>query len=183
MRRESCIKNYIPWQFHDRMRAISEIDYKLRHEEGKRYQTRIKMGLLGLELHKKVRGTRTWEKVVLPDNLPPVDLTGKQPTLETTSPPPGRPRPRLVSNNKRDREPNSDSESEPIQHKSAKQDNTWQKTLEMAVLVTEGSPTPSVPKVDKGNFINIEGTPSKVTTLDEVYAQSPIISKSKSTNN
>ena len=45
---------------------------------------------------KKVRGARTgWERVALPDNLPPVDLSISADNLsyseDSKSPPPGRP--------------------------------------------------------------------------------------------
>ena len=60
MRKESRITNYIPRQFKDRLRAVSEFDYNLRLD--KKYQTRIKMGIQDLELHKKLRGTRKMGK-------------------------------------------------------------------------------------------------------------------------
>ena len=89
MRRESRINNYFPRQFKDRLRTKSEFDYNLRQD--KRLQTRIKMGVMDLELHRKLRGTSRWERVNLPDNLPPVDLSSRPATQTPTSPPPGRP--------------------------------------------------------------------------------------------
>ena len=50
MRRENRITNYFPRQFKNRLRAVSEFDYNLRQD--KRYQTRIKMGVMDLELHR-----------------------------------------------------------------------------------------------------------------------------------
>ena len=88
MRKESRILNYIPRQFQDRLRAVSEFDYNLRQAD-KRYQTRIKMGLWDLELRKKLRGTKKWERVSLPSNLPPVDLSSQQLTKCSDSPPKG----------------------------------------------------------------------------------------------
>ena len=89
MRKESSIKNYIPRQFNNALRAISDFDYNLRSD--KKYQTRIKIGLMGLELHKKLRGSSKWERVSLPMNLPPVDLNIRPVIAASTSPPPGRP--------------------------------------------------------------------------------------------
>ena len=89
MRKESRITNYIPRQFKDRLSAVSEFDYNLRLD--RKHQTRIKMGIQDLELHKKLRGTSRWEKVALPSNLPPVDLGSRPSTPVSHSPPPGRP--------------------------------------------------------------------------------------------
>ena len=73
MRRGSRIINYIPKEFKDRARGISDIEYKLRLEE--KYQTRVKMGWTDLELSKKVRGSGRWERVILPEGLPTVNLS------------------------------------------------------------------------------------------------------------
>ena len=89
MRKESRIINYIPRQFKDRLSAVSEFDYNIRLD--KKYQTRIKMGVQDLELHRKLRGTKKWERVTLPRNLPPVDLSSRSTTPVSHSPPPGRP--------------------------------------------------------------------------------------------
>ena len=83
MRKESRINNYIPRQFNDTLKAISAIDFNIRQD--RQYQTRIKMGLSGLELHKKLRGSRKWEKVALPTNLPPVNLSSRS-ISESASP-------------------------------------------------------------------------------------------------
>ena len=120
MRRESRIINYIPRQFNDRARAIAEIDYNIRLD--KNFQTRIKMGWTDLELHKKIRGTKKWEKVPLPDNLPPVNLRAKSPppaAVASQSPPPGRPR--LQSNRIKRGRDSSGSETEQTSSKVAKQ--------------------------------------------------------------
>ena len=120
MRRESRIINYIPRQFNDRARALAEIDYNIRLD--KNFQTRIKMGWTDLELHKKLRGTKKWEKVPLPDNLPPVNLRAKSPssaTVASQSPPPGRPR--LQSSRIKRGRDSSGSETEQTSSKVAKQ--------------------------------------------------------------
>ena len=57
----------------------------------KMYQTRIKMGLVDLELHNKLRGMSKWEKVTLPSSLPPVDLSSRSAATTSSSPPSGRP--------------------------------------------------------------------------------------------
>ena len=89
MRKDSRISNYIHRQFMDRLRAISEFDYNLRQD--KSYQTRIKMGVQDLELHKKVRFSNRWEKVTLPKDLPPVNMSSRTVIAVSESPPPGRP--------------------------------------------------------------------------------------------
>ena len=48
MRKESRVKTYIPRQFRDRARAISEIEYNLR--EVKKCKTKVKMGFKDLQL-------------------------------------------------------------------------------------------------------------------------------------
>ena len=86
MRKESRLINYIPRQFQDRLFAISNLDYNIRSD--KTYRTRIKMGMQDLELHKKLRGSRKWERVPLPSNLPPVDLSNRPAPVLSDSPPP-----------------------------------------------------------------------------------------------
>ena len=91
MRKESRIHNYIPRQFRDRARAISEIEFNIREVE--KCKTKVKMGFKDLQLFKKERGGK-WVHVELPEaELPPVDLgPGSSPSRTgTASPPPGRP--------------------------------------------------------------------------------------------
>ena len=109
MRRESRINNYFPRQFKDRLRTKSEFDYNLRQD--KRLQTRIKMGVMDLELHRKLRGTSRWERVNLPDNLPPVDLSSRPATQTPTSPPPGRPGQNSIKVNRENDKTSDDVES------------------------------------------------------------------------
>ena len=150
----------------------------------------------GLELHKKLKGTFRWERVTLPENLPPVDLGSRPLTPASGSPPPGRPR-LGSSRDKRERE-SSGSESEQHQPKVAKQVNQTsevveeetaaekEKACENADLVSEGatsvsSPNGTGPKVnlDPGNFTSIQGTPSKSLSFGLVV-ESPVFSRSKS---
>ena len=180
MRKESRINTYIPWQFQDRLRAISAFDYNLRQD--KRYQTRIKMGLKGLELHKKLRGSKNrWERVSLPDDLPPVDIGDRRPTLASNSPPPGRPR---LSSKRGWVSSGSDSEQIIPKQKVAKQSDaseikknvvkqkSFAEMVEEADLVTEGPISPvteTTKKVDQGNFA-------------DVVIQSPIFHKTRQVN-
>ena len=109
MRRESRITNYFPRQFKDRLRAISEFDYNLRQD--RRYQTRIKIGVIDLELHRKLRGTSKWERVNIPDNLPPIDLSSRPATQAPKSPPPGRPGQRSCTVNRENDKTSDDVET------------------------------------------------------------------------
>ena len=194
MRKESRIINYIPKEFYERWRAISEFDFNIRQD--RKYQTRVKMGWTGLELHKKLRGTGKWERVNLPNNLPPVNLNAILPsparaTQSSQSPPPGRPRHppttpskspspgksrHQSSRDKRERE-SSGSDSEQINPKVAKQSG---ESVNNANLVTEGTGSPgdkddSRLVLDPGQIISIQGTPAKsVPTYSHVA--SPILS-------
>ena len=89
MRPESRILNYIPKQFNSRLRTVSDVEFIVR-EEGK-YQTRVKMGVNDLELSRKLKGTKKWERVKLPENLPEVELDRSPSKVVSVSPPPGRP--------------------------------------------------------------------------------------------
>ena len=194
MRKESRILNYIPWQFQDRLRAISAIDFEIR--QNKVYQTRIKMGPKGLELNKKVRGSSRWEKVILPKDLPPVNLSEQPPALITDSPPPGRPR----LSSKRGRE-SSGSDSEQVSSKVVKQSDrsdgnsnalenkkSFRERLEKANLVSDGvaSPEDNIQNsvtTDKGNFtsiVGLQGATCKTKTTKFLTAQSPVKSKVRS---
>ena len=204
MRKESRIINYIPKEFHERWRAISEFDYNIRLD--RKYQTRVKMGWTGLELHKKLRGTGKWERVNLPNNLPPVNLNASLPsparaTPTSQSPPPGRPRHpptppsqspspgRLrhqSSRDKRERE-SSGSDSEQINPKVAKQsgevtdgESEWVESVNNANLVTEGTGSPgdrndSRLVLDPGQITSIQGTPAKAVNPYS-HVASPILS-------
>ena len=54
MRKESRVQNYIPWQFKDRARAISEIEYNLR--EGEKCKTKVKWDLRIFSSSRKIEG-------------------------------------------------------------------------------------------------------------------------------
>ena len=205
MRRESRIVNYIPRQFQDRLAAVSTIDYNLRAD--KQFQTRIKMGLNDIELHKKLRGTSRWEKVILPPDLPPVDLSAKPPAQESGSPPPGRPGHDYTRDNKRGRESTgSDSsqndtkvakkshdtannidvtkQAEKDQKKDEESDESFEKLVEKADLVSQGetSSDDGIGKKpnDPGIITSVQGTPKHLCL--EKLQQSPIFSKSGKKN-
>ena len=93
MRRGSRVKNYIPWQFRERARAIGELEYNLREVE--KCKTKLKMGLNDIQLFKKSRsGGSRWEHVPLDEaELPPIDMgmSGSPSRTVTSSPAPGRP--------------------------------------------------------------------------------------------
>ena len=91
MRKESRIINYIPPQYEDRGNNIKNIEKTLR-EEG-RYQTRVKMGVLDLELSKKDRGgSGKWERVPLPKGMAEPNISESRGAGGmSTSPAPGRP--------------------------------------------------------------------------------------------
>ena len=181
MRKESRINNYIPRQFNDTLKAISAIDFNIRQD--RQYQTRIKMGLSGLELHKKLRGSRKWEKVALPTNLPPVNLSSRS-VSESASPPPGRPR--LVSTReKRGRgSSGSGSDSEQLSSKIARKDP--EKAVVAEIDEEKGKPDLDSSGIgkhqqlgqDPGSITNIQGTPVKAYSLN-LSVQSPILSRSK----
>ena len=191
MRKESRVTNYIPRQFQDRLSVLSEFDFNLRAD--KRYQTRIKMGLKDLELHKKLRGTSKWERVPLPHNLPPVDLDARQPSHVSSSPPPGRPGHDYTRDSKRGRESSGSSDGSQSVAKVAKQfcenhslgeentdavtEDSFDKIIEKADLVSEGtSPSPRK-RMDPGVITSVQGTPSRSKPSFDKFEQSPIISK------
>ena len=186
MSQGSRIVNFIPRQFKERSRAIGEIEYKLRKEEN--YQTRVKMGLTDLELWKKERGmNHKWERVVLPRNLPPIDLYSPVSRFSSSSPPPGRP---LGHAGKRGRE-SSGSESGQKQSKAAKQDGlkgdkveTWSDIVKNANLVSEESTISPLndgeglmKRIDFGHISSVQGTPAKTLQVLE-YEASPVLSRS-----
>ena len=192
MRKESRVINYIPRQFQDRLFAISNLDYNIRSD--KTYQTRIKMGIQDLELHKKLRGSKKWERVPLPSNLPPVDLSDRPAPVLSDSPPPGRPGHQYSrGSNKRDRD-STGSNTDQICSKVVKlvtdgerditgdDDASFDQLIEKADLVTEGSSSPSLRDIrDPGSIISIQGTPAKLTSQANLQQQSPIISRSTKT--
>ena len=195
MRKESRIINYIPRQFQDRLSAVSTLDYKIRAD--KKYQTRIKMGLYDLELHRKLRGSSKWERVALPSDLPPVDLHSRPAQHLSNSPPPGRPGHDYDysrDSNKRGRE-STGSNSDQNVSKVAKQstdttevandvttehEDSFLKKVEKADLVSEGKSSPgSAKKVqDPGTVTSVQGTPAKLNPGLLSFHQSPIITKS-----
>ena len=133
------------------------------------------MGLRDLELWKKVRGTRSrWEKVVLPSNLPPVDLSYKSEQDDSISPPPGRP----------GHLSRGSSDSECGQSLSKVNKNKiigFSDALEKAQLVGEASISPVKEgeglnkKPDNGRVFSVSATPVK-QKLPIISQESPIFS-------
>ena len=151
------------------------------------------MGWTDLELHKKLRGTKKWEKVPLPANLPPVNLKASPPpsaALTSQSPPPGRPRLQSIRE-KRGRE-SSGSETEQSSSKVAKQSDVGK-----AASVTEKDPAddtstpkdiPEIetkePQVDMtGKVVEEESycpaSPAPVRPSPAFICNSPVFSKNK----
>ena len=95
MRRGTTISPYIPKEHYSRYRAMEEICYNLRKEEGAR--TRVKFGRRGLEVWKKQPGVLEYSKVPINSlsELPEVDMLRKKESREDrqliSSPPAGRP--------------------------------------------------------------------------------------------
>ena len=61
MRKESRILTYIPREFHSRFEAMRNLANVMRFEQ--RCKTRIKMGNMDLQLHRKDRDNGRWERV------------------------------------------------------------------------------------------------------------------------
>ena len=89
MRKESRILTYIPKEFRSRFEAIRDLGNIIRLEE--KCKTRIKMGYMDLQLHKKDSLIGKWELVPLPAGIPPVEVRGSPGKVESGSPAPGRP--------------------------------------------------------------------------------------------
>ena len=100
MRKESRILTYIPKEFHARFEAIRDIGNTLRLEE--QCKTRIKMGHMGLQLHRKDKDSGRWRPVQLPAGLPPIELGISPRKPDSGSPAPGRPEQGRVEKRNRD---------------------------------------------------------------------------------
>ena len=128
-----------------------------------------------------------WERVVLPRNLPPIDLYSPTSRVSSSSPPPGRPEGHA---GKRGREsPGSDSGRK--QSKAAKQDGReednkvedWSDMVKNANLVSEESTISPMKegdglerRKDFGHIFSVQGTPAK-TFQDLEYEASPVLSR------
>ena len=84
MRKESRILTYIPKEFRSRFEAIRDLGNIIRLEE--KCKTRIKMGYMDLQLHKKDSLIGKWELVPLPAGIPPVEFRGSPGKVESGSP-------------------------------------------------------------------------------------------------
>ena len=193
MRKEARILNYIPAEFQERYFDIREIEYSLRQEQN--CHTRIKMGLNDLELSKKMRGSRRWERVTLPSGLAAVDLSKAGWTRNSVaasmpeSPAPGRPGQDRDRPNKRGREspgtPPGQSdlkaareELQAFEENCAKdREEAWKQTIEQADLVGDSRITPTKEneglrrRPDTGIVTSISGTPP------QFHHKSPILHK------
>ena len=205
MRKGSRILNYIPRQFYDRFRTVSDFEYKLRKED-ESIQTRVRMGFKDLELHKKFRGVAgKWERVALPEGLPPVNLSSSPSQAVSLSPAPGRPGQDDRRGEKRGRG-STGSQNGQSTHKSARSEEeseanealekeseiermrkdrneAWRESVEAAHLVGKATISPIKEgeglrkNPDLGAVVSVTGTPFKQNpSLD--YAESPILSKS-----
>ena len=96
MRKGTNITSYIPKEHYERYRALEEICYRWRKEEGY-CRTKVRMGRKGLEIWRKRGEEMEYSQVPLYTlgDLPEVSLVRKEERQEersmTTSPPPGRP--------------------------------------------------------------------------------------------
>ena len=186
----SRVKTYIPRQFRDRARAISEFEYNLREVE--KCKTKVKMGLKDLQLFKKARRGGKWEQVLLSDaELPPVDMgsSGSPSRTVSTSPAPGRPC--QTRSDKRGRE--STGSSNGTNPKAARKENEddssddeeeWDKALKEATLVTDSalvSPGKDgaalMKQPDLGMVMSITGTPVKPLPPSTSHVNSPVFSR------
>ena len=188
MRKEARILNYIPAEFQERYFDIREIEYSLRQEQN--CHTRIKMGLNDLELSKKMRGSRRWERVTMPSGLAAVDLSktggwtrNSAVASMTESPAPGRPGQDRDRPNKRGREspgtPPGQSDLKAAREENSVKDReeAWKQTIEQADLVGDSRITPTKENEglrktpDTGIVTSISGTPS------QLHLKSPILYK------
>ena len=145
------------------------------------------MGWQDLELYKKLRGSRKWERVPLPTNLPPVDLSSSSRPISdlSDSPPPGRPGHHYSSSKdsyKRGRNSpgNSEDQNNPKAVKlctEARNVEVDVQEIEKADLVSEGINSPSPHNGgDPGTVISVQGTPAKLQNM-ALFQQSPIITR------
>ena len=95
MRRGTNISPFIPKEFYERYRAMQEVCYRWRREEG--YRTKVRMGRKGLEVWRKIGDEMEYSEVAVNSlgELPPVTMHKRKEILEdrslTSSPPAGRP--------------------------------------------------------------------------------------------
>ena len=193
MRKESRIITYIPKQFYNRFRTISEFEYNLREEE--KCRTRIKMGLRDLQLFRKDGPGGKWELVSLPTGLPPVELNSSSSLAESGSPAPGRPGQSVAEKRNRDSTGSSTEDNTPkVARKESEVNDSeivkgkegdrldreaWRESLEAANLVGEATISPGKEgglqrRLDLGAVMSITGTPIKPNSQDQIG--SPIFS-------
>ena len=168
MRKESRILNYIPREFHTRFEAIRDIGNSIRLSEN--CKTRIKMGFMDLQLHKKEGSQGRWELVPLPTDLPPVEVGISPKKADSGSPAPGRPD--QVRGDKRERESSDTSPSNSISTKVARtktpevQSQEKQRQDDTGKVIGEESYCPASPAQPKANQVFNFNSPvfSKIRT-------------------
>ena len=206
MRRGTNVSSYIPKEYYEQYRALEEICFKWRKEEG--YRTRVRMGREGLEVWRKRGVELVYSQVPLAvlGELPPVTVLRREVRQEnrslTSSPPVGRPgytppkkkRPRSMSQSKSpsSRSPPGkkpdESTREGVEGGEEGEEEKSRKALEQADLVKDPSISPvpagqgllKVP--DLGRVVTVQATtPSKqITNLaNDTYnhTSSPIYRK------
>ena len=82
---------YTPKQMFDRFKAVQNLAYNIRKEEG--LKTRVKIGLTDFLLSTRSPNSPVWHTRSLPTDLPAIDLS--QSFHPPASPPPGRPNPQV----------------------------------------------------------------------------------------
>ena len=187
MRRGTNISPFIPKEFYERYRAMQEVCYRWRKEEG--YRTKVRMGRKGLEVWRKIGDEMEYSEVVVDSlgELPPVNMHKRKETQEdrslTSSPPAGRPgytppsarakqgkRPRTKSKTE------SPSSRSPPNKKTDEREASLETNLDISPI-TKGL----LKKPDIGQVINIQvSTPTKqikkvANSIDNI--NSPIFRK------
>ena len=185
MRKESRILTYIPKEFHSRFEAIRDFGNVIRLEE--KCKTRIKMGFMDLQLHRKDGSIGKWQLVQLPAGLPTVDLGISPRKAESGSPAPGRPgqernekRSRFSTGSLENRTPkiarkeleesqeeNSSGKGDVSREVEEDEEDPLRKAIEEANLVGEATISPVKDGValekqpDKGMIVSVTATPSQ----------------------
>ena len=178
----------------------------IRFEE--KCKTRIKMGFMDLQLHRKDGSTGKWQLVQLPAGLPTVELGISPRKAESGSPAPGRPGQERTEKRSRVSTGSTENRTQKITRKdeeenqegnlSGKDDGdsseeetdaekSLRKTIEEANLVGEAtiSPVKAGAGLDRqpdiGMIVSVTATPSKPN--HEQYSASPVFKKNTNLQN
>ena len=195
MRRGTNISPYIPKEHYNRYRALEEICYNWRKDEGAR--TRVKMGKKGLEVWKKKSGEANYTEVPTDSlgELPEVGMRRKESREDknlTRSPPTGRPgytsppvRGQQVKRNRSKSNTASPESRSPPNKKTAEVDESKKDDNGEEVKDDTISPTNKglLKRPDLGKVISIQAsTPTKKTADNfEDRTNSPIFRKATNT--